>query len=133
MNPENTLDLIDEAGKLSEKIHALEEKLKEMKKKIAKNIVYPENKKTGHVFGSIYEAVVSKKETKKWDQNELGKLRQKYGDGPFFNVFSWEFKPISSKIVEIELTNGTMKDDIDKAFTIVENSPSFTFKKLEME
>jgi hypothetical protein len=121
----------DRAGQLHEEIRRKTEELSELKAELAREAVYKEGCRTGHLAGNVFAVTVQLRETVKWDQKALESLRGEMGDGDFFKVFRWTFEPDSKKALDAALEYSPWARKIRDAFKASPAAPSVTFKRME--
>lgn len=128
---DNIESLIEEGAMLKEEVQAKTQRLREIGAILAEQAQFPEGKNTAHLLGGGFKATVQRKETISWDQELLAQARASLGDGEFFGLFGWEFKPRAKKDLDGFLKHSPKAPLVHQAMIIKQASPSVTFAALE--
>ncbi len=124
-----TTQLVHEGYLLKKEIDAKTKRLREINSKISELADFKEGKKTGHLTSGNFGVKVVIRENVKWDQKKLIETKPHLKN--FNNIFKTEFKPISTKHLEIAMADENFRKAIEWTRTITPGSPSVTYELLE--
>ena len=127
----NIESLIDEGAALKAEVQEKTQRLREISAILAEQAQFPDGKNTAHVVGCNFKATVQRKENISWDQELLAQARAALGDGEFFGLFGWEFKPRAKKDLDGFLKHSPKAPLVHAAMVIKPASPSVSFTALE--
>lgn len=135
--PDTTIyieDLVAEGAALDEEIKAKRSRLAKIKTELAKFAAFKPGSKTGHIPPAAgYSTKVQLKESRRWDQSGLARVRSVLGDEEFFKLFTYVFKPKSAKEINAFLSHGDPLKvaQVKAAMTVKEGAPQVTFTPLD--
>ena len=127
----NIESLIDEGAAIKAEVQEKTQRLREINAILAEQAQFPDGKKTAHLVGCNFQATVQVKENISWDQELLAQARASLGDGEFFGLFGWEFKPRAKKDLDGFLKHSPKAPLVHAAMVIKPASPSVSFTALE--
>jgi len=122
--------LLEEAYSLKREIDAKTTRLREINRQIAEQVEF-DGKKSCWITGQHVKAKITLRDNVKWDQQRLVKVRDQFQH--FTDAFKAEYKPISSKALEVACVNPDFAKAIEWARTITSGAPSVTYELVNME
>ena len=125
--------LMHELYENKEKIKMMEIRNREISSALADLAEFKDGCLTGHVKTNDYHATVTKTMRTTWIQEKLDYLRQLVGDKEFSVAFTCEYKPRSSKDVEVyqKLASDEIRHAIEAAKIVKESSVSIKIEPAE--
>ena len=113
-------ELAGEYVMLKAEIEERKARLKEIEEQITPMAVFPDGKSTANIDAGNYVLKVQKKSIYKWNQGKLNVARQDLGDEKFLSLFTFEWKPIAKKEIDVFLkhANTAVKAPVMDALTI---------------
>ena len=94
---------ITEAVAVKHQIEELKSRLTDLQAEIIDKVQIPEGKRTGYAESDNVRARVQLMEKYKWDQDKLNAARATMGDNAFLKAFTYEWKPVDKKTIDIFL------------------------------
>lgn len=94
---------INEAFSIKRQIDELKSRYTDLQNEIIAQVQIPEGKHTGYADAGDVRAKVQVSEKYKWDQTKLNAVRAKVGDAAFLLAFTFEWKPVDKKSIDIFL------------------------------
>lgn len=100
----NLEQAISEAFAIKHQINELKSRYTDLQNEIISQVQIPEGKRTGYADSGDIRAKVQVSEKYKWDQKKLNAVRAKIGDHDFLLAFTFEWKPVDKKSIDIFLS-----------------------------
>lgn len=94
---------ITEAVSIKRQIDELKSRYTDLQTEIIARVQVPDGKRTGYVDSGNVRARVQIMEKYKWDQDKLNAARAAMGDATFLKAFTFEWKPVDKKTIDIFL------------------------------
>ena len=95
---------ITEAVAVKRQMEELKSRYADLQAEIIAMVRIPEGKRTGYAESGNVRARVQVTEKYKWDQEKLNAARAAMGDNAFLKAFTFEWKPVDKKAVDIFLS-----------------------------
>lgn len=99
----NLEQAISEAFAIKHQMEALKGRYTDLQNEIISQVQIPEGKRTGYADSGDIRAKVQVSEKYKWDQIKLNAARAKMGDDVFLKAFTFEWKPVDKKSIDLFL------------------------------
>ena len=100
----NLEQAISEAFAIKHQINELKSRYTDLQNELISQVQIPEGKRTGYADSGDIRAKVQVSEKYKWDQKKLNAVRAKIGDHDFLLAFTFEWKPVDKKSIDIFLS-----------------------------
>lgn len=94
---------ITEAVAVKHQMEELKSRYADLQAEIIAKVQIPEGKRTGYAESGNVRARVQVTEKYKWDQEKLNAARAAMGDNAFLKAFTFEWKPVDKKAIDIFL------------------------------
>jgi len=94
---------ITEAVAVKRQMEELKSRYADLQAEIIARVQIPEGKRTGYAESGNVRARVQVTEKYKWDQEKLNAARAAMGDNAFLKAFTFEWKPVDKKAIDIFL------------------------------
>lgn len=94
---------ITEAIAVKRQMEELKSRYADLQAEIIAKVQIPEGKRTGYAESGNVRARVQVTEKYKWDQEKLNAARATMGDNAFLKAFTYEWKPVDKKAIDIFL------------------------------
>lgn len=123
---------ITEAVAVKHQMEELKSRYADLQAEIIAKVQIPEGKRTGYAESGNVRARVQVTEKYKWDQEKLNAARAAMGDNAFLKAFTFEWKPVNKKVIDIFLqryATPEQKTLITNAMT-VESRSSLSFAEV---
>jgi hypothetical protein len=123
---------ITEAVAVKHQMEELKSRYADLQAEIIAKVQIPEGKRTGYAESGNVRARVQVTEKYKWDQEKLNAARAAMGDNAFLKAFTFEWKPVDKKAIDIFLqryATPEQKTLITNAMT-VESRSSLSFAEV---
>ena len=95
---------ITEAVAVKRQMEELKSRYADLQAEIIARVQIPEGKRTGYAESGNVRARVQVTEKYKWDQEKLNAARATMGDNAFLKAFTFEWKPVDKKAIDIFLS-----------------------------
>ena len=95
---------ITEAVAVKRQMEELKSRYADLQAEIIAKVQIPEGKRTGYAESGNVRARVQVTEKYKWDQEKLNAARATMGDNAFLKAFTFEWKPVDKKAIDIFLS-----------------------------
>ncbi len=122
--------LINEGAMLKNQIDAMKGRLDEINAMLSECADFSKSN-TAHLVGDGVSATLTRKMNTRWNQVGLNALRMEMGDGAFFDVFAWEFKPTAKKDLDAALKYSPHASKIKDCMTTSPGKPSVKYEIVE--
>ncbi len=123
---------ITEAVAVKRQMEELKSRYADLQAEIIAKVQIPDGKRTGYAESGNVRARVQVTEKYKWDQEKLNAARAAMGDNAFLKAFTFEWKPVDKKAIDIFLqryATPEQKTLITNAMT-VESRSSLSFAEV---
>ena len=124
---------ITEAVAVKRQMEELKSRYADLQAEIIAKVQIPDGKRTGYAESGNIRARVQVTEKYKWDQEKLNAARATMGDNAFLKAFTFEWKPVDKKAIDIFLSRYATPEQktlITNAMT-VETRSSLSFAEVE--
>lgn len=99
----NLEQAISEAFAIKHQIDELKSRYTDLQNEIIAQVQIPDGKHTGYADSGDIRARVQVSEKYKWNQDKLNAARAKIGDHDFLLAFTFEWKPVDKKSIDLFL------------------------------
>ena len=94
---------ITEAVAVKRQMEELKSRYADLQAEIIAKVQIPDGKRTGYAESGNVRARVQVTEKYRWDQEKLNAARAAMGDNAFLKAFTYEWKPLDKKAIDIFL------------------------------